>query len=169
MQTKRLRWGVLSTAHIADALVSAISLSPNGDLTAVASRDAAKAQDWAAQRNVSHAFGSYEELLASDEIDAVYIPLPNAMHKEWSIKALQQGKHVLCEKPLAASAADVREMIAAADASGVKLMEAFMYRFHPATSRLLELIKDGAIGTPRVIKATFGFRLDKRSEERRVG
>ena len=123
------------------------------------------ARQWAAQRNVPHAFGSYEELLASDVIDAVYVPLPNAMHKEWSIKAMQQGKHVLCEKPLAASAGDVREMIAVADTSGVKLMEAFMYRFHPATVRLVELIKEGAIGSPAVIKATFGFRLDKPHDE----
>ena len=166
MQTRQLRWGVLGTARIADALVHAIKLSPNGDLTSVASRDLGLARKWAGERGVPHAFGSYEEMLASEAIDAVYIPLPNALHKEWSIKAMQHGKHVLCEKPLASSAADVEEMIAASESNGVKLMEAFMYRFHPATARLVELLTGGAIGTPRVIRASFGFDLQDPSDIR---
>lgn len=166
MQTKQLRWGVLSTAHIADALVRAINLSANGELAAVASRELGAAQAWASERGVPLAFGSYEEMLASDAVDAVYIPLPNALHKEWSIKAMQHGKHVLCEKPLAASAADVEDMIAAAEQAGVKFMEAFMYRFHPATARLAQIIADGTIGTPRVIRATFGFLLKKQADIR---
>src|SRR5215203_1341531 len=161
MQTRKLCWGVLSTARIADSLVSAIEQSPNGELVAVASRAFDKAQAWAAGRDVPYSFGTYEEMLASDVIDAVYIPLPNALHKEWSIKAMQQGKHVLCEKPLASSAADVQEIIAVAESTGRKLMEAFMYRFHPATARLVELTQNGTIGTPRVIRATFGFLLSK--------
>jgi xylose dehydrogenase (NAD/NADP) len=161
MSDGKVRWGVLGTAHIADALVRAIGLSSNGELTAVASRNLAVAQAWASGRGVPHAFGSYEEMLASDVIDAVYIPLPNALHKEWSIRAMQHGKHVLCEKPLATSAAEVREMIAVAESTGMKLMEAFMYRFHPATAQLVHLATDGTIGTPKVIRATFGFLLSK--------
>ena len=161
MAEGKVRWGVLGTAHIADALVRAFNLASNCELSAVASRNAPVAQAWAAGRDVAHAFGSYEEMLASDVIDAVYIPLPNALHKEWSIKAMQQGKHVLCEKPLATSAAEVREMMSVAESTGMKLMEAFMYRFHPATAQLVELTANGTIGTPRVIKATFGFLLAK--------
>lgn len=166
MQPNQLRWGVLSTAHIADALVRAIELSGNGTLTAVASRELGPAQEWAADRGVPQAFGSYDEMLASDVIDAVYIPLPNGLHKEWSIKAMQHGKHVLCEKPLASNAADVQEMLDAATTARVKLMEAFMYRFHPATARIVALLAEGAIGTPRVIRATFGFHLDNPSNIR---
>jgi D-xylose 1-dehydrogenase (NADP+, D-xylono-1,5-lactone-forming) len=166
MHRTTLRWGVLGTARIADALVPAIQLSPNRTLAAIASRDISAAREWAKKRDVPSAFGSYEEMLASDAIDAVYIPLPNALHKEWSIKAMQQGKHVLCEKPLAGSAADVQEMIDVANSSGVKLMEAFMYRFHPATARLQQLISEGAIGTPKIIRATFGFVLSRAEDIR---
>src|SRR5438128_2160775 len=138
METKKLRWGVLSTARIGDSQVRAIRTSNNGELVAVASRDLALAQAWASQRDVSHVFGSYDAMLASDVIDAVYIPLPNALHKEWTVKAMQNGKHVLCEKPLASNADEVREIIAAglAQANPVKVMEAFMYRFHPQTERM---------------------------------
>ena len=161
MQSRRLRWGVLSTARIADAQVRAISMSTNSELTAVASRDLTLAQAWAKQREVAYAFGSYEEMLASDAVDVVYIPLPTGLHHEWSIKAMQNGKHVLCEKPLAANAAEVREIIAAAEATGLKAMEAFMYRFHPLASRLAQLLAEGAIGTPKVIRASFGFALNR--------
>src|SRR5262245_199207 len=106
-------------------LVRAMRLSENSELTAVASRDMAQAQSWAAERGVPQAFGSYDEMLASPAIDAVYIPLPNALHKKWAIHAAQNGKHVLCEKPLAANADDAEAMIAAAAAHGVTLMEAF--------------------------------------------
>ncbi|HET9492724.1 MAG TPA: Gfo/Idh/MocA family oxidoreductase [Chloroflexia bacterium] len=161
MAEGKVRWGVLGTAHIADALVRAFKLAGNCELTAVASRNLAVAQAWAAGRDVPNAFGNYEEMLASDAIDAVYTPVPNALHGEWSIKAMRQGKHVLCEKPLGSSAAEVREMMAVAEATGVKLMEAFMYRFHPATARLVDLATNGTIGTPKVIRATFGFLLAK--------
>jgi predicted dehydrogenase len=159
MADGKVRWGVLSTAHIADSLVRAIRLSSNGVLAAVASRDLGRGRAWAAERAVPHAFGSYDDMLASDEVDAVYIPLPNALHKEWSIRAMEHGKHVLCEKPLATSADDVREMISVSEATGMKLMEAFMYRFHPATARLLELVANRAVGDVKVIRATFGFLL----------
>ncbi len=161
MPTSRLRWGVLSTARIADAQVRAIKMSSNSELMAIASRDLGTAQAWAKQREVPFAFGSYEEMLASDVIDAVYIPLPNALHKEWSIKAMEQGKHVLCEKPLASNASDVGKIMAAAEANGVKAMEAFMYRFHPLMGRLWQLLSSGAIGKIKVIRATFGFALTR--------
>src|SRR5437867_2763804 len=112
----RLRWGILGTSRIADLQARTIRSSGNCELRAVASRDLGIAQAWARERAVPLAFGSYEEMLRSDEIDAVYIPLPNSLHKEWSVRAAQNGKHVLCEKPLATSPADVQEMMEAAEA-----------------------------------------------------
>ena len=166
MANEKIRWGVLGTARIADAHVRAIKESGTSELAAIASRDLASAQDWARERDVPHAFGSYDEMLASDVIDAVFVPLPNALHKEWSIRAMQHGKHVLCEKPLASNADEVRELIAAADASGVSMMEGFMYRFHPQMARLRKLLADGAIGKPVLIRATFGFLLQKPDDVR---
>ena len=166
MQPKRLRWGILGTARIADSLVQAIRLSDNSELAAVASRDAEMARAWAGERQVALAFGSYDQMLSSDAIDAVYIPLPNALHKEWAIRAAQSGKHVLCEKPLAANSQDAQEMIAAAEANGVKLMEAFMYRFHPQTARLKKLVADGAIGEVKIVRANFGFLLSRPNDVR---
>ena len=159
MSARKVRWGVLGTARIADAQVRAIQPAGNSELTAIASRDLSLAQEWASKRGVPQVFGSYDEMLASDAIDAVYIPLPNGLHKEWTIKALQNGKHTLCEKPLASNAAEVREIIAAAEGTGLKTMEAFMYRFHPLMSRLVDLLRGGAIGTPKIIRASFGFDL----------
>src|SRR5437899_2642285 len=166
MQPKRLRFGILSTARITDALVRAIKMSSNAEVTAVASRDLSLAKDWAAQYGAPNIFGSYDEMLASDVIDAVYVPLPNGLHKEWSIRALNNGKHVLCEKPLANNAAEVREMIAASEANGVKLMEAFMYRFHPQIDRMMQLLSEGAVGEIKVIRASFGFRLERPNDVR---
>ncbi len=166
MESKRLRWGIVSTARIADSLVQAVRSSPNCDLAAVASRNIEQAHAWAAARHVPLTFGSYDAMLASDQVDAVYIPLPNALHKEWAILAAQAGKHVLCEKPLATNADDAREMIAAAQANGVRLMEAFMYRFHPQTGLLKQLIVDGRIGEVKTIRATFGFYLGRPDDVR---
>jgi xylose dehydrogenase (NAD/NADP) len=166
MQPARLRWGVLGAARIADVLVRAFRKSNNGELAGVASRDLQRAQLWARERDIPHAFGSYDEMLASDLVDAVYIPLPNALHKEWSIRAAQSGKHVLCEKPVATSAAEVQEMIAAADANRVKMMEAFMYRFHPQIERVRQLMASGAIGEVKMVRATFGFYLDRPNDVR---
>ncbi len=157
----RLRWGILSTAKIADALVRAIKATTNCELAAVASRDAARAQAWARERNIPHAFGGYEEMLASDIVDAVYICLPNGLHKEWSLRAAAQHKHVLCEKPLASNAGEVEEMIRAAKANHVLLMEAFMYRFHPQIRRVQELIADGSVGDLKMVRATFGYTQDR--------
>jgi xylose dehydrogenase (NAD/NADP) len=159
MAGTRLRWGVLGTARIADAVVRGIRQSNNSDLQAVASRDPEKAAAWARERGVPLYFGSYEEMLASNLVDAIYIPLPNAMHKEWSVRGAESGKHVLCEKPIASNAAEVAELIAASQKSGVKIMEAFMYRFHPQTARVRQLVKDGAIGETRIVRASFDFYL----------
>ncbi|HEX9987211.1 MAG TPA: Gfo/Idh/MocA family oxidoreductase [Chloroflexia bacterium] len=159
MQKTKLRWGVLGTARIADANVAGIRKSKNGELVAIASRDIEKARAWAQERDVPHYFGSYDEMLASDLIDAVYVPLPNALHAEWSIRAAEHHKHVLCEKPAATNPQDVERMIAAAQENGVKIMEAFMFRFHPQTERVRQLVADQAIGETRIIRATFDFYL----------
>ena len=160
MPEKNLRWGVISTANIGRvAVLPAIQRSSNGDLVAVASRDEGTARAFAGKLGIPQAYGSYEALLAADDIDAVYIPLPNSLHREWTIKAAEAGKHILCEKPLALNAAECQEMEAAAQQNGVVFMEAFMYRFHPQTEKVLQLVKSGAIGEPRLIYAAFTFRL----------
>ena len=154
-----IRWGILSTARIADRIVDGARGAENAQITAVGSRDLARARAWADERGIEHAYGSYEELLASPEIDAVYIPLPNSMHVEWSITALEAGKHVLCEKPLARDPGPVDRAFDVAEREGRVLMEAFMWRFHPQTEELVRLVRDGAIGDLRVIRAAFGFNL----------
>ena len=156
----KLRFGVLSTANIGRNQVNpAIAQSRNAELLAVASRDLGRAREFAEKGGIPRAFGSYEELLADPEIDAVYIPLPNSMHREWTVRAAENGKHILCEKPLATSVADARMMQAAANANGVTLMEAFMYRFHPRTRKLMELAAGGCVGKVRVVRSAFTFKL----------
>lgn len=163
MTTKdELRWGVIGTANIGRvAVIPAIQASSNGVLLAIASRDEGKARKFAEASGVPRHFGSYEALLADADIDAVYVPLPNSLHKEWTIKAAEAGKHILCEKPLAPSAAECREMAKAAEVNSVTLMEAFMYRFHPRTQRVLEMVQDGRLGELRMIRSTFTFRLQR--------
>ena len=162
MKPARLRWGILSTAYIGRAAVTpAIAASRNGVLIAVASRDAERARAYAVEAGIPAHYGSYGALLEDPGIDAVYIPLPNSMHMEWTIRAAEHGKHVLCEKPLALTAAECHEMGAAADANGVRLMEAFMYRFHPRTERVLELLRASAIGRPCAVRSTFSFRITR--------
>jgi len=127
-----VQWGIIGCARIAaTALIPGVKSSANGDVLAVASRGLEKAQEYARQFDIPRAYGSYEELLDDPEIQAVYVPLPNSLHKEWTIKAAQKGKHVLCEKPIACCAADAQEMSAACRDKGVLLMEAFAQRFHP--------------------------------------
>jgi xylose dehydrogenase (NAD/NADP) len=128
-------------------------------IAAVASRDAAKAQEFAREFSIVRSFGCYEELLADAAIDAVYIPLPNSLHAEWSIQALRAGKHVLCEKPLASTAAQARAMFAAARSHGVHLVEGYPYRAQPQTLRLRELLRQNTIGEVRMIQASFAFTL----------
>ena len=157
-----LRWGVISTANIGRVAVNpAIQASSNGELVAVASRDRSRANAFASQWRIPRSYGTYEGLLEDDGIDAVYIPLPNSLHREWTIRAAEAGKHVLCEKPLAVGAAECLEMADAARAHGVKLMEAFMYRFHPRTERVLEMVRSGALGSLEMIRSAFTFRLNR--------
>lgn len=159
---RKIRWGILSTARIGrGAVIPAIRNSSNGELIAVASRDLDRAKAFAAENGIPKALGSYEALLADDEVDAVYIPLPNHLHYEWTIKAAEAGKHVLCEKPLALNAAQAAEMEDAARRYGVRLMEAFMYRFHSQHHQALDLIRSGAIGEPGLIRAGFTFVLNR--------
>jgi xylose dehydrogenase (NAD/NADP) len=164
---RRVRWGVMSTANIGRVAVNpAIQASANGELIAVASRDGARARAFATDHGIPKGLGSYEALLDDDEIDAVYIPLPNSMHREWTMRAAEAGKHVLCEKPLALSAAECQEMAAAAEENGVKLMEAFMYRFHPRTRRVVSMVRDGVVGELGAIRSAFTFRLRSRDNIR---
>ncbi|MDA0313327.1 MAG: Gfo/Idh/MocA family oxidoreductase [Gemmatimonadetes bacterium] len=157
-----LRWGVMSTANIGRAAVNpAIQASSNGTLVAVASRDATRAADFASLHGIPRHHGSYEALLEDPDVDAVYIPLPNSMHRDWTIRAAQAGKHILCEKPLALSASECLEMQAAAGENNVRLMEAFMYRFHPRTQRVIEMVREGVIGDIRAIRSAFTFRLTR--------
>ena len=158
---KQIHWGILSTARIGErALIPAIKQSQNGVVQAVASRSLQSAVEFAALQDIPVAYGNYEDLLKDEEIEAIYIPLPNSMHKEWTIKAAEHGKHVLCEKPLALTAAECAEMGRAAQANNVLLMEAFMYRFHPAYIKLKDLITGCIIGKPRYMHASFTFVLE---------
>ena len=159
MTAATLRWGVLGTANIGRAVNPAIHASHNGTLVSIASRDAGKARTYAEKWSIPRYHASYMALLKDPEIDAVYIPLPNGLHKEWTIHAAEHGKHVLCEKPLALTAADCREMQRAADLHGVRLMEAFMYRFHPRTEQVIARAHSGALGAVRAIRSAFTFRL----------
>jgi predicted dehydrogenase len=159
MSERVLNWGLLSTARINRALITPLRASPRNRLAAVASRDLGHGQAYAAEWGVPRAFGGYEAMLADPDIDVVYISLPNSLHAEWAIKAMQAGKHVLCEKPLAVTLAEVDAMTAAARGTGRVLAEAFMYRHHPQTLKVKELVEGGAIGRLQVIRGGFTFPL----------
>ncbi len=164
----KIRWGLLSTANINRRLIPAIRASARGELVAVASRSQASAQAYADQWGIPQAFSSYEAMLASDAVDAVYISLPNHLHAEWSIKAMQQGKHVLCEKPFALTLAEVDEMIAVSKQTGRILTEAFMYRHHPQTKIAGEMVQNGRLGRITVVRGVFNFAFDTRENIRLV-
>ena len=154
-----VRFGVLSTARINDAILTAARASDAVDVVAVASRDGARAEAYARRNGIERAYGGYEKLLADADVDAVYNPLPNCLHVPWSIRALEAGKHVLCEKPLSRRPSDVNQAFDAAVRGGLVLMEAFMYRHHPQTRRVAELVRDGAIGRLRLVRSAFSFPL----------
>ncbi len=162
--TADLRWGILGCASIAARVGPAIASVPGNRLAAVSSRSLSKARAAADAFGVEHAFGSYAEMLASGTIDVVYNPLPNSLHAEWTIAALAAGLPVLCEKPLTATAAEARAVLAASKRTGLLVAEAFMYRHHPLYDVLAKLLADGAIGHVRVVSATFTFLLDDRNE-----
>ena len=159
---KKVRWGVLGTANIAtEKVLPAMQQGTYCDITAVASRSLEKARAAATQLGILKAYGSYEELLADPEIDAIYNPLPNHLHVPWSIKALQAGKHVLCEKPIALTAAEAQVLVdVAKQYPNLKVMEAFMYRFHPQWQRARQLVREGKIGKLRTIQSFFSYYLD---------
>ncbi len=159
---KKVRWGILGAATIAREAVVPAMLKPayreRVEVAAIASRDLAKAQAMATVFGVSKAYGSYEGLLADPNIDAVYIPLPNHLHVPFAIRALEAGKHVLCEKPIALSASQADELVrAAADHPHLKVMEAFMYRLHPQWQWAIGVVRDGRIGEVRAVQSCFYF------------
>jgi predicted dehydrogenase len=155
-----LRWGVLSTARILEELLPGFEASPTAELVAIASRDGERAARFADVNGIATSYGSYEELLADETLECVYIPLPNSLHSEWVRAALQAGKHVLCEKPMTPNSAEAQELFDLAAAHDLRLMEAFMYRHHSKTKKLRELIEQGAIGDPRVVRMRFHFRVE---------
>lgn len=162
MKTKSesgLRWGVLGCARITRrGLAPGIAASATGALHALASRDGSTARDWAAEFGVPRAYGSYEELLADPEVDAVYIPLPNELHGPWTIAAADAGKHVLCDKPLSLSAGEAERMADRCRERGVLLMEGFMWRHQPRVAELRRRIADGAIGRLVLVRVSFSFQ-----------
>jgi len=155
----KVRWGLLSTANINRKLIPAIRSSKRGELVAVASRNQSHASSYADHWSIPYAFGSYQSMLDSGKIDAVYISLPNHLHAEWSIKALQAGVHVLCEKPLAISLVEVDKMIDASHRSGKCLAEAFMYLHHPQTRITLDWVKSGRLGEILLVRSVFNFQI----------
>jgi len=153
-----LRWGILSTANIARTkVIPGMRRAARSRIVAIASRDLAQARAAAAEAGIPVAHGSYEALIADPEVDAVYIPLPNHLHAEWTIAAVRAGKHVLCEKPLALTSADAERMVAAAQASGMTLMEAFMYRLHPSWVAVRDLVASGRIGRLVSVQSWFSY------------
>ena len=164
--TKILNWGLLSTARINRALIPPLQVSKRNHLLAVASRSQEVADAYAKEKKIPRAYGSYEALLADPEIDVIYNPLPNHLHAVWTIKAIEAGKHVLCEKPLALSVAEVDAIRAAAHKHGRVVAEAFMYRHHPQTLKVQELVKSGSIGSLKLIRGSFSFILSREEDIR---
>jgi predicted dehydrogenase len=155
---KTVRWGVLGNATIArKCVIPAMRKSENGRVRALATRHPEKAAKLAEENHIERLYDRYEAVLADEEVDAVYIPLPNHLHHGWTLKALQAGKHVLCEKPLACSAVQAREMVSAAADTGRLMMEAFMYRFHPRSRRIRQILREGVIGKPLLIRSAFCY------------
>jgi D-xylose 1-dehydrogenase (NADP+, D-xylono-1,5-lactone-forming) len=164
--TTRLRWGILGPGRIAPRLVGALGRSQRNELVAVASRDAGRAAGFAAEHGIPRAFGSYDALLAAADIDVVYVSLPNHLHAEWTIRALDAGKHVLCEKPLALTVAEVDAITAASQRTGRIAVEAFMYLHHPQILRAIELARGGALGPLELVSGTFSFFLSHEEDPR---
>lgn len=160
---RKIKWGILSTARIAvEKIIPAIQKSSNGEVYAIAS-SSGKAETLAEKLHIPVSYNHYEELLADPNIDAVYIPLPNSMHAEWTIKAANAKKHVLCEKPAGLDPFEVEEMLGACKRNGVHFMEAFMYRFHPQHEKVKEIINSGTIGDIKMMRAFFSFYMDDRA------
>jgi predicted dehydrogenase len=164
--TKILNWGLLSTARINRALIPPLQVSKRNKLLAVGSRSQETADAYAKEKRIERAYGSYQALLADPDIDVIYNPLPNHLHAEWTIKAVEAGKHVLCEKPLALNVNEVDSIKAAAHKQGRIVAEAFMYRHHPQTLKALEIARSGSIGTLKLIRGSFSFILTNQKDVR---
>jgi xylose dehydrogenase (NAD/NADP) len=158
--TQILQWGLLSTARINDALIPPLRSSKRNKLLAVASRSQDKAETYANRKTIKRAYGSYEALLADPDIDVIYNPLPNHLHAEWTIKALEAGKHVLCEKPMVLSLDEVDAIAAAAGKHGRIVVEAYAYRSHPQTRKVREIIENGKLGRIKMVHGSFSFVLN---------
>ena len=156
---KPVRWGIISTADINRKVIPGMRASDQAELIAVASRDQSRADEYARKWEIERAYGSYEALLEDTDVEAVYISLPNTLHCEWSIRAVEAGKHVLCEKPMSKHVGDVEAAFDAAERSGRILMEAFMYRHNPQSARLRQLVDEGAIGDLRLVRSCFSYSL----------
>lgn len=155
----KLRWGILATGYIAGRFAEGIASSNTGELVAVSSRTLEAAKEFALRYDVSKAYSSHEELLSQPDVDAVYIATPHPFHAALAIAAAQAGKHILCEKPIAMNLADTKSIIAACQAAEVTLMEAYMYRCHPQSAKIVELVRSGEIGEVRLVQAAFGFNV----------
>jgi predicted dehydrogenase len=155
----RLRWGILGPGRIASRIVRGLAASERGELVAVASRDLGRAEAFARTHRVARAYGSYEALLAAGDVDVVYVALPNHLHSTWTVRALDAGKHVLCEKPLALSVAEVDAIAAAADRNHRLAVEGFMYLHHPQIRTAIALARDGALGPLELVRGSFSFFL----------
>ncbi|HKE53524.1 MAG TPA: Gfo/Idh/MocA family oxidoreductase [Actinomycetota bacterium] len=168
MTDRVVRWGVLSTANINNKVVPATRAAARCEVVAIGSRDRTSAEAAASGYGIARAYGSYEEVLADPEVDAVYIPLPNDLHEPWTIAAARAGKHVLCEKPLAMSAKQAERMIEACETEGVLLMEAFMYRLHPTWVKARELVEGGRLGELRAVQSWFSYFNDDATNIRNI-
>jgi len=158
---RKVRWGIIGTASIARRrFMPALLKSDKSEAVAIGSRDPGKAQVFASEFNIAEHYGSYQEVLNDPNVEAVYIPLPNQMHSEWTIKAANAGKHILCEKPMALCAGQAQEMADHCASKGVLLMEAFMYRLNPRTLKVKEVIENGMLGEVRTMIAQFGFTIN---------
>ena len=166
MPSNKLNWGLLSTAGINRRLIPAIRDADRAELLAVASRDQARAESYAAEWGIPRAHGSYQALLDDPDIDAVYVSLPNSLHAEWTVRAAGAGKHVLCEKPLALNTAECDEIIAAAGDAGVVVSEAVMYLHHPLLQRARQLVQEGALGEIRLARGAYSFALNRPDDVR---
>jgi D-xylose 1-dehydrogenase (NADP+, D-xylono-1,5-lactone-forming) len=166
--SQSVRWGLLSTARINEAILEGAHQSERTRVVAVASRDQARAEEYAREHGIERAHGSYEALLQDDDVEVVYNSLPNSMHVEWSVRALEAGKHVLCEKPLDRRVEAVERAFDTADRAGRLLMEAFMYRHHPQSKKAAELVGSGAIGELRQLRSLFSFTLTDDADVRLV-
>src|SRR4028119_1028951 len=165
---KQVAWGILGTGNIARTFAKAVGESKTGRLVAIGSRSQESADKFGSEFEVLHRHATYEELLSNPEVQAVYISTPHPQHAEWAIKTADAGKHILCEKPLTMNYPEAMAVVEAAVRNDVFLMEAFMYRCHPQTARLVELVREGSIGDVRVIESNFSFNTDANRSHRLI-